>query len=230
MPTERPMPPERPTPAERTSAVPGGETEELVVLLDEDGRPRGTAPKASVHGAATPLHLAFSLHLRRPDGRILLTRRALTKRTWPGVWTNALCGHPGPGEEMDSAIRRRAGQELNLDAAAIGDLRVLSPTFRYRATDAGGVVENEICPVFLADYRGDADALPAPEPAEVMDRAWVRWEDVAAAGTGAPFLLSPWLVAHVGDPGIEAVLRAAPTGSQEASASSAPADRAGTTR
>ncbi len=61
------------------------ETPELVELLAEDGSVIGTADKAEVHTDATPLHRAFSVHLRTPDGRVLLTRRALGKVAWPGV-------------------------------------------------------------------------------------------------------------------------------------------------
>ena len=64
---------------------------EEVVLLAEDGTPIGTADKATVHTAATPLHLAFSCHLFDGEGRILVTRRALGKATWPGVWTPLTC-------------------------------------------------------------------------------------------------------------------------------------------
>ena len=76
-----------------------------VVLLDDDGNPIGTAPKSSVHGPDTALHLAFSCHVLNSEGQVLLTRRALSKRTWPGVWTNSFCGHPRPAEPVLSAVR-----------------------------------------------------------------------------------------------------------------------------
>ncbi|HMO11298.1 MAG TPA: isopentenyl-diphosphate Delta-isomerase, partial [Actinotalea sp.] len=113
---------------------------ELVVLLDETGEPSGTADKATVHTARTPLHLAFSCHVLDTEDNVLITRRALAKQTWPGVWTNTVCGHPGPGEPFEEAVRRRARFELGLELGAISPA---VPDFRYRATDASGLVENE---------------------------------------------------------------------------------------
>lgn len=158
---------------------------EQVVLLDERGSPIGTRDKAQVHSAETPLHLAFSCHLI-DDSRVLLTRRALGKQTWPGVWTNSFCGHPAPGETLEDAVRRRARHELGLE---LEDVRVVLPDFRYRAVDASGIVENELCPVFIAHPIGDA----TPNPDEVAEHRWVEVEAVETAVASTPFAFSPWL-------------------------------------
>lgn len=163
------------------------DTDDLVVLLDDAGTPIGTRPRATVHTTDTPLHLAFSCHLRDEQGRTLVTRRALAKRTWPGVWTNSFCGHPRPGESFDDAVRRHARHELGLEVEGI---EPLLPDFRYRAVDAAGVVENEVCPVFTAVAVG----VPAPNPDEVAELRWAGVADVLAVVERAPWALSPWLV------------------------------------
>lgn len=162
-------------------------TYERVVLVDDDGIPVGTAAKADVHRPDTPLHLAFSCHLVDAAGRVLITRRSLTKATWPGVWSNSFCGHPGPGEALENAVRRRARFELGVE---LSGLRLALPRFRYRAVDASGVVENEICPVFVAHAAGPI----APRPDEVMEFAWVSGLSLGRSVRSTPAVFSPWLV------------------------------------
>jgi isopentenyl-diphosphate delta-isomerase len=166
-----------------------GHVQELVVLLDEDGRPIGTAPKLLVHHASTPLHLAFSCYLFDDAGAVLLTRRALHKRTFPGVWTNSCCGHPAPGEDADAAVRRRVRDELGVE---VSQLRCALPDFRYRATASDGVVENEVCPVYV----GRAAGAIRPDPDEVMAHVWVPWHELRAAAA-LPWSISPWAAAQI---------------------------------
>lgn len=162
------------------------ENRELVVLLDDAGNPSGTALKSEVHTTDTHLHLAFSCHVFSADGKVLVTRRALAKTTWAGVWTNSFCGHPAPGESTEDAILRRAGFELGLELTS---LEPVLPDFRYRAVDASGLVENEVCPV----YRAVAVGEPRPNPDEVAEFAWVDPTDLDASVSAAPFAYSPWL-------------------------------------
>lgn len=160
---------------------------ERVVLLGEDRAPIGTELKHLVHTANTPLHLAFSCHVLNAAGEVLVSRRALGKRTWPGVWTNSFCGHPQPDEPMEDAVARRAQDELGL---SVREIRAALPDFRYRATDASGIVENEVCPVYLAV----TDEDPHLNPEEVMD---IHWGDARALGStlrATPWAFSPWFV------------------------------------
>lgn len=169
---------------------PGEVVADEVVLLDESGRPCGTAPRETIHSADTPLHLAFSCYLVDSSGHVLMTRRALTKRSWPGVWTNAFCGHPRPDEDLVDAARRHARHELGI---TLDRADVVLADFRYRARDAHGVVENEICPVLIA---ATSDPI-RPAPSEVAEYTWVTPADLAHLVAAAPWAVSPWSAAQV---------------------------------
>ena len=167
-----------------------GNAVERVVLLGESGQALGVADKAGVHGADTPLHLAFSCYVFNSAGQFLLTRRAHGKLTFPGVWTNSCCGHPAPGEAPAAAVIRRVRQELGITlqlGTTPQSVVLLLPRFRYRA-EMNGVVENELCPVYAGYSAGPLD----PDPAEVADAKWVGWTDLLEQVRANQFQVSPW--------------------------------------
>jgi isopentenyl-diphosphate delta-isomerase type 1 len=174
------------------SRTPEPSRPEEVVLLGADRLPSGSALKSEVHDTDTPLHLAFSVYVTDGNGAVLLTRRALDKRTWPGVWTNTCCGHPQPGESLTDAVRRRLVDELDLE---VGALSCVLPDFAYRATDASGVVENEVCPVFVATTHAGSRVLA--NASEVMEWKWVAWSSLGQAVDATPFAFSPWSALQV---------------------------------
>ncbi len=146
--------------------------QELVVLVDDENRALGTAPKAEVHGAVTPLHRAFSFFGFDGRGRFLIQQRSSVKKTWPLVWTNTCCGHPLPDEKTEDAVARRLKFELGIEADSI--LEIL-PDYRYQATHLG-VMENEICPVFVGRI-GTEFELNSDE-VEAVD--WIDFQDFVA--------------------------------------------------
>ena len=192
----------------RTAAV------ESVVLLDESGRAVGTMAKSDVHHRDTPLHLAFSCYVFDAEGRVLVTRRALDKPTFPGVWTNSCCGHPAPGEEIRDAVRRRVGEELGL---VLADLRLLLPRFRYRAVMDDGVTENEMCPVFVARTTD----LVRADPDEVDDVGWEPWSTFRSGVLDGTRPVSSWCREQVQE------LPADPLGAAEAAYDGLPPAAAG---
>jgi isopentenyl-diphosphate delta-isomerase len=166
-------------------------TTELVVLLDDDGRATGTADKGEVHGADTPLHLAFSAYLFDADGGLLVTQRALGKRTFPGLWSNSVCGHPAPGEPLPEAVVRRAARELGVTVTA---LRLVLPRFAYRA-EMDGIVELEQCPVYAGWLA--PGTRPDLAPDEVEDAEWVPWADFTAEVLAGDRPVSTWCAEQV---------------------------------
>lgn len=160
------------------------------MLLDPQGRPSGTAPKSTVHGTDTPLHLACSCYVVDDDGRVLITQRAQTKRTFPGVWTNSCCGHPRPGESIDDAVRRHLAGEIGLRA---DDLTCVLPDFAYRAVADDGLVEHELCPVYVARVTNE----PRLNPREADAAEWVGWDALVARAAERPTSLSPWSVQQI---------------------------------
>ena len=99
--------------------------------------------------------------------------------------TNTVCGHPKPGEDLAEAVRRRAGSELGVEVRC---LRLVLPDFRYRAV-MNGLVEHELCPVFVGFV--DDDQLAA-DPREVDDAQWVPWEEFRREVLSGARTVSPW--------------------------------------
>jgi isopentenyl-diphosphate delta-isomerase len=144
---------------------------EEVVLIDRNDQPLGTSPKATIHTSTTPLHRGFSVFIFNSLGQVLLQKRALSKITWPGIWSNSCCGHPALGESSTQAASRRLKYELGLELLA-SEIVVVLPKYRYRA-ELYGIVENEICPVMVA-Y--SSSAVKA-NPDEVAETKWLDWRD-----------------------------------------------------
>lgn len=157
---------------------------EHVVLVDENNNEIGTAPKDTVHTKDTPLHRGFSVFVFNDKDQLLVTKRASTKKAFPGVWTNTVCGHPAKGESVVNAAKRRLEHELGL---MVPDIKEISP-YRYRFADKNGIVENEICPILI----GHTNDNPNPHDHEVDEWKWVDWKEFLEDIKTHPDIYSPW--------------------------------------
>jgi isopentenyl-diphosphate delta-isomerase len=159
--------------------------EEHVVLVDQHNQVLGTSPKATVHTSETPLHRGFSVFLFNPHGMVLMQQRSSQKKTWPLVWSNSCCGHPALGESTEDAVRRRVLFELGIPD--IHNLTEVLPNFRYSCV-RDGIMENEICPVWI----GTIDQDPQLNHAEVEATYWENWVSLSKLIAKQPGSFSQW--------------------------------------
>lgn len=164
---------------------------EHVVLVDEANQPLGTTDKATVHTDATPLHRGFSLFLFNSKGELLIQQRALTKKTWPGAWSNSVCGHPMLNESAEAAAKRRLSYELGIEVE-LEEVAMALPDYRYQC-ERFGIIENEICPVMVVFK----DVEPHPNPDEVNATDWVAWDEFQKR-MAEPNEFSEWCVEETG--------------------------------
>lgn len=143
-------------------------TEEMVILVDDNDKETGTCEKHEAH-LKNLRHRAFSVFLFNSKGETLVQRRAITKYHSGGLWANACCGHPRPGEDILEAGKRRTKEELGVEASVDSFFAT-----KYQAPLDGGMHENEFVHILGGVYEG-----PVPfNVEEVSEYAWVNLEEV----------------------------------------------------
>ena len=158
--------------------------EEQVILVDAEDREIGTLGKLAAHKDGRVRHRAFSVFIVDPKGRWLLQRRAAGKYHFPGLWTNACCSHPRPGEGTAAAAHRRLREELGFDCPLAERFR-----FEYQATsEAEGLTEHEFDHVFTGIHAGEIQ----PVPEEVESVRWVEPGELAQELQEHPESFTPW--------------------------------------
>lgn len=161
---------------------------EHVILVDADDRPLGIDRKIEAHVQGR-LHRAFSVLIHDGQGNVLLQQRAAGKYHSGGLWTNACCGHPRPGEETVDAARRRLREEMGIDCAIVP-----IDTVTYRADVGNGLTEHEIVHLFGGLWHGEV----TPDPNEASGHAWHPLEDVRRAAAAEPERFTAWFRVYLG--------------------------------
>jgi isopentenyl-diphosphate delta-isomerase len=153
-----------------------------VILVDEKDVPLGRMEKMEAHRRAL-LHRAFSVFVFNSRGEMLLQRRAEGKYHSAGLWTNACCSHPRPGEDTDKAAGRRLYEEL-------GFAMPLEKAFEftYRSEFDNGLTEYEFDHVFTGVYDGEV----FPDHTEVSEYSWLRPEDIRVRLDREPQEFTSW--------------------------------------
>jgi isopentenyl-diphosphate delta-isomerase len=125
-----------------------------VILVDEYDQPCGPMDKIEAHRKGL-LHRAFSIFIFNRHGEMLLQQRAKEKYHSGGLWTNACCSHPQPGEPTSEAAIRRLREELGF----ITPLEKIFD-FVYKTPVCNGLTEHEFDHVFAGEHNGDINFDP----------------------------------------------------------------------
>ncbi|MGA7426335.1 MAG: NUDIX domain-containing protein [Rhodoplanes sp.] len=89
-----------------------------IVLVDADDVPTGVAAKTEAHRLGLR-HRAISVLVRNAAGELLIQRRSEAKYHSGGLWANACCSHPRPGEAALRAAHRRLPEEMGFDCPLV---------------------------------------------------------------------------------------------------------------
>jgi isopentenyl-diphosphate delta-isomerase len=132
-----------------------------VILVDEQDTPIGVMEKMEAHRKGV-LHRAFSIFIFNDKGEMLLQQRADAKYHSGGLWTNACCSHPNPGEDIMQAAHRRLKEEMGFDT----ELTKLFD-FIYKASFENGLTEYEFDHVFTGKFSDSIQFNPSEVKAVV---------------------------------------------------------------
>ena len=120
-----------------------------VILVDDQDVPMGVMEKMEVHQKAL-LHRAFSVFIFNDKEEMLLQKRADKKYHSAGLWTNACCSHPQPGEDTIRSAQKRLQEEMGFTTSIKKAF-----SFTYKAPFENGLTEYEYDHVFVGTFNGD---------------------------------------------------------------------------
>ena len=153
-----------------------------VILVDVDDRAIGVCEKMEAHEKGL-LHRAFSVFIFNSKGEMLLQQRALEKYHSGGLWTNACCSHPAPGEEILMAIQRRLKEEMGFETPVE---KVVD--FIYNAKFDNGLTEYEFDHVFAGEYNDQINS----NKDEVMDACYKDVQEIYQSLQTHPQKYTAW--------------------------------------
>lgn len=125
--------------------------DEVIDILTPEGKPTGkTALKSEAHKKGW-YHATVHIWLFTTNKKILLQKRALTKKVFPGLWDISVAGHISTGESILSAAKREVFEEIGLELSEEDLIKI--GTRVHQVSHSNGIIDNEHHHVFIAELK-----------------------------------------------------------------------------
>lgn len=135
--------------------------DELVDILDENGKPTGASCLKSEAHQKGLFHPTIHVWLYTANGKILIQQRGKDKATHPLLWDVSVAGHVSSGEEIKIAAIREVQEEIGLDIIE-SDLKPIG-TFKEIHTISKDFIDAEFHHVFLCELTSPFQSLTKQE-------------------------------------------------------------------
>ena len=131
--------------------------DELIDILTAEGKSTGkTALKSEAHKNGW-FHATAHIWFFTSDKKILLQKRALTKKVFPGIWDISVAGHIGAGEEILEGAKREILEEIGLELQEKDLIKI--GTRIHQVSHENGIQDNEHHHVFITELKVSISAL-----------------------------------------------------------------------
>lgn len=135
--------------------------DEIIDILTSDGKPTGkTALKSEAHKNGW-FHATVHIWLFTSDKKILLQKRALTKKVFPGLWDISVAGHIGAGESILTSAKREVLEEIGLELEEKDLIKI--GTRIHQVSHKNEIIDNEHHHIFIAELKAPLSTLKIQE-------------------------------------------------------------------
>jgi isopentenyldiphosphate isomerase len=142
--------------------------EEVIEIVDIEGRTIGLRNRSEVHGDPSLLHKVVHVLVFNDAGQLLLQKRSMKKDVAPGKWDTSVGGHVSPGEDLMVAALREMVEELGIASD------IIKPLYSHIFT---GPDESELVFTYQCVHNG-----PFPfNPEEIEEVAFWEMDDIRRA-------------------------------------------------